>query len=74
MVAFVVDEFDEAVDVIVKPLSGVLDGLQGYSGTAMLGDGRLLLILDLEAMVHAERRGQRAPARAGGAEAWTSHN
>jgi two-component system chemotaxis sensor kinase CheA len=47
MVGFVIDEFHEAVDVIVKPLVGVLKDMHRYSGTAMLGDGRVLLILDL---------------------------
>jgi two-component system chemotaxis sensor kinase CheA len=36
------------MEVIVKPLEGVLDGLPGFSGTALLGDGRVLLILDLK--------------------------
>jgi two-component system chemotaxis sensor kinase CheA len=53
LVAFVIDEFQQAVDVIAKPLEGVLKGLRRFSGTALLGDGRLLLILDLDEVVQA---------------------
>jgi two-component system chemotaxis sensor kinase CheA len=51
VVAFAIDEFHEAVDVIVKPLTGVLKDLDRYAGTALLGDGRPLLVLDLEEVV-----------------------
>jgi len=46
-VGLVVDGFRERIEVIVKPLEGVLEGLPGFAGTALLGDGRVLLILDL---------------------------
>jgi two-component system chemotaxis sensor kinase CheA len=62
LVAFVIDEFQQAVDVIAKPLEGVLKGLRRYSGTALLGDGRLLLILDLEALVDGLGDPVEAPA------------
>jgi two-component system chemotaxis sensor kinase CheA len=45
-VGLVVDAFRESMDVILKPLDGVLAGLRGYAGTAMLGDGRVLLVLN----------------------------
>ena len=47
-VGMVVDGFRERMEVIVKPLEGILEGLPGFSGTALLGDGRVLLILDLQ--------------------------
>ena len=50
-VGIVVDGFRERLEVIVKPLEGVLEGMPGFSGTALLGDGRVLLILDLQEMV-----------------------
>ncbi len=50
-VGMVVDGFRERLEVIVKPLEGVLEGLPGFSGTALLGDGRVLLILDLKEML-----------------------
>jgi two-component system chemotaxis sensor kinase CheA len=50
-VGLVVDAFREGMDVILKPLEGVLAGLRGYAGTAMLGDGRVLLVLNLKELL-----------------------
>ncbi|MCW6511556.1 chemotaxis protein CheA [Lichenifustis flavocetrariae] len=50
-VGMVVDGFRERLEVIVKPLEGVLEGLPGFSGTALLGDGQVLLVLDLQEML-----------------------
>jgi len=47
----VVDAFREGMEVIVKPMEGVLGGLGGFAGTTLLGDGRVLLILDLRELV-----------------------
>ena len=46
-VGLVVDKLNEGVDLIVKPPEGVLSGFKTYSGTALLGDGRILLVLNL---------------------------
>jgi two-component system, chemotaxis family, sensor kinase CheA len=46
-VGIVVDGFRERMEVIVRPLDGLLAGLAGFSGTALLGDGRVLLVLNL---------------------------
>jgi two-component system chemotaxis sensor kinase CheA len=46
-----VDGFQDTVDVITKPLAGVLGQLELFSGTAMLGDGRVLLVLDPKELV-----------------------
>jgi two-component system chemotaxis sensor kinase CheA len=48
----VVGAFCEVMEAIVKPLDGVLAGLPGLAGTTLLGDGRVLLILDLPELVH----------------------
>ncbi|SMH33600.1 chemotaxis protein CheA [Azospirillum agricola] len=50
-VALVVDDVRERADVMLRPMHGVLRGLRGYSGTAVLGDGRLLLVLDLRELL-----------------------
>jgi two-component system chemotaxis sensor kinase CheA len=47
----VVDAFREGMEVIVKPMEGVLGGLNGFAGTTLLGDGQVLLILDLRELV-----------------------
>ena len=42
----IVDGFRERLEVIVRPLDGLLAGMGMFSGTALLGDGRVLLVLD----------------------------
>jgi two-component system chemotaxis sensor kinase CheA len=44
----VVDRFHQNTDVIMKPLEGFLAGTPGYCGTALLGDGLVLLVLDVK--------------------------
>ncbi len=41
-----VDNFREVVDVILKPLPGELARLKSYAGTALLGDGSVLMVLN----------------------------
>lgn len=47
----VVDDFQEGLDVIVKPMEGVLASIRAYAGTALLGDGRVLLVLNLRELL-----------------------
>jgi two-component system chemotaxis sensor kinase CheA len=51
MVGLVVDHFREGMDIILKPFDGILSGIQGYSGSALLGDGRVLLVLNLKELL-----------------------
>ena len=46
VVALVVDGVRETLDVIQKPLTGVLAGIPAYSGTTLMGDGAVLLVLN----------------------------
>jgi two-component system chemotaxis sensor kinase CheA len=46
-----VDGIGERLDVVLKPLDGLLAGMTGIAGTTLLGDGRVLLILDLGELV-----------------------
>lgn len=50
-VALVVDALQERADVVLKPMTGLLARLRGYAGTAVLGDGRLLLALNLRELL-----------------------
>ena len=50
-IGIVVDGFRERMEVIVRPLDGLLTGLSGFSGTALLGDGRVLLVLNLPDLI-----------------------
>jgi two-component system chemotaxis sensor kinase CheA len=45
-VGILVDDFRETVDIILKPMTGILGGLSGYSGAALLGDGSVLMVLN----------------------------
>ncbi|MEI8397178.1 MAG: chemotaxis protein CheW, partial [Rhodospirillaceae bacterium] len=47
LVGVVIDQFKEGIDIILKPLDGVIGALSSYSGTAILGDGRVLLVLNM---------------------------
>ncbi len=49
--AFRVDRIVERLDLILKPLEGLLAGTPGIMGTTLLGDGRVLLILDIAEML-----------------------
>jgi len=46
-----VDDFHETADIILKPLSGVLAGLRAYSGSALMGDGTVLMVLNTKEML-----------------------
>lgn len=45
-VGLIVDNFNEVVDVILKPLPGELANLSCYAGSALLGDGSVLMVLN----------------------------
>ena len=47
-VGIMVDDFHKTVEIILKPMTGVLAGLSAYSGSALLGDGSVLMVLDLK--------------------------
>jgi two-component system chemotaxis sensor kinase CheA len=47
-----ISAFGEGMEVILKPLEGMLSTIVGYAGTALLGDGRVLLVLDLKELIN----------------------
>jgi two-component system chemotaxis sensor kinase CheA len=51
LTGLVIDHFRESMDIILKPFDGILTGLPGYAGTALLGDGRVLLVLNLKELL-----------------------
>ena len=61
LAALVVDELLGQEDVVIKPLGSVLEGLPGFSGATITGDGNIALILDARSLV-ARHTGS-APAR-----------
>lgn len=50
-VGIVVDDFRETVDIILKPMTGIIGGLGGYAGSALLGDGSVLMVLNPRELV-----------------------
>jgi len=36
------------MDVMLKPMDGLLGGMKGVAGTTLLGDGRVLIVLDVQ--------------------------
>ena len=45
-----VDRLGERLDVMLKPMEGLLGGMRGVAGTTLLGDGRVLVVLDVQEM------------------------
>ena len=50
-IGLLVDDFRETVDIILKPLAGVLAGLKAYSGSALMGDGSVLMVLNVKELI-----------------------
>lgn len=46
-----VDRLGSRMDVMLKPPEGLLAGVPGIEGTTLLGDGRVLIVLDLHKML-----------------------
>jgi two-component system chemotaxis sensor kinase CheA len=46
--ALEIDAIRDRLEVVLKPMQGLLSGARGYAGTTLLGDGRVLLVLDLK--------------------------
>jgi len=70
-VAAVCDTLIGQEEVVVKPLGPLLETVSGYLGAAILGDGRIALLLDPSSLVRepgraARRRPEVAPSPIGG--------
>ncbi len=50
--ALEVDAFGERLDVMLKPMDGLLAGLRGVAGTTLTGDGRVLIVVDVQELLH----------------------
>jgi two-component system chemotaxis sensor kinase CheA len=51
MIGLIVDHVRGQEEVVIKPLGAKLQGIQGYAGATITGDGRIALILDLPGMM-----------------------
>ena len=50
-IGLLIDAFHARMEVILKPLTGILQNAPGYAGTAVLGDGKVLLVLNLKELI-----------------------
>jgi two-component system chemotaxis sensor kinase CheA len=50
-IGIMVDDFREVIDIILKPMSGILGSLSTYAGSALLGDGSVLMVLNPKELV-----------------------
>lgn len=46
-----VERLGEPMDIMLQPLDGLLAGTSGVAGTSLLGDGRVLVVLDLQELL-----------------------
>jgi two-component system chemotaxis sensor kinase CheA len=46
-----VDRLGQRMDLMLSPRSGLLAGIAGIAGTTLLGDGRVLVVLDIEELL-----------------------
>ncbi len=49
--AIEVDAIRERMEVVLKPMQGLLSSARGYAGTTLMGDGAVLLVLDMKEIV-----------------------
>lgn len=53
-IALKIDLFHEGIDIVQKPLAGLMSQYNYYSGSALLGDGRVLLILNIKELLSCQ--------------------
>jgi two-component system chemotaxis sensor kinase CheA len=61
-VGLVVDRLMGEFQTVIKPLGPVFAGLSGISGSTIMGNGEVALILDVQGLVQQITRGERAVA------------
>lgn len=55
LTGIIIDKFHETADIILKPFTGFLSNLKVFSGTAIMGDGSVLLIINPKELINASR-------------------
>jgi two-component system chemotaxis sensor kinase CheA len=51
MTCIVVDTLVSEQEIVMKPLPGVFSGVKGFSGSTVLGDGRTILVIDVNSLL-----------------------
>lgn len=60
----VVDRFAGELQAVIKPLNPLLRGVRGLGGSTILGDGSVAMILDINALLDADRRSEASARQA----------
>ena len=60
--ALITDEMLDSREIVVKPVGALLATIRGVSGATILGDGRIVVILDVGALVRSARPAPDMPA------------
>lgn len=63
-VALEIDRFEERIDAVVRPPSGLVGSVPGLAGTTLIGNGRVLLVLDPATMLAGAPTVDRKPREA----------
>jgi len=58
-VGLVVDQLLGETQAVIKPLAGLFNEVRGLSGTTIMGDGRISLILDVAPLLELAHRSSR---------------
>lgn len=53
--ALIADTIAEQQEIVIKPLTGYLAKIKGFSGVTILGDGRVVPILDVSSLLGGDR-------------------
>jgi two-component system chemotaxis sensor kinase CheA len=56
-----VDRLGDGMEVMLKAPEGLLAGVPGIDGTTLMGDGRVLIVLDLQAVFDNEDSAKKVP-------------
>ncbi|HEX4367786.1 MAG TPA: chemotaxis protein CheA [Rhodopila sp.] len=51
LVGLAVERLGDPIDAMLKPMDGLLSGMRGVAGTTLLGDGRVLIVLDVQELL-----------------------
>ncbi|MEM4156413.1 MAG: chemotaxis protein CheA [Archaeoglobaceae archaeon] len=55
--ALIVDSIVDQQEIVVKPLTGLLSKIRGFSGVTILGDGTVVPILDISSLLGGDKFG-----------------
>jgi two-component system chemotaxis sensor kinase CheA len=61
-IGLIIDAVIEPQEIVVKPLSGYLEDVQGIAGATICGNGEVALILDVNSLAERLETGRAATA------------